>query len=187
MKFSCSSKILSEPWRIFSCLKNFFLFLEKNLKWTSALKGKTLCFSTKKSAVRLVFKCKHYLKNSIEFIKKKKKKIAVARVNIFFVTHISGKKSIFLVQRSAETINLCQFSSKFISSSAIHGPPSRDFDGEIPHAALEFSHSNKPSRHLDRDFKTPPMKHVQIALFHQNSRQPYFYTISAPWDPYPSQ
>ena len=56
-------------------------------------------------------------------------------------------------------------------------------DGEMPHAALEFSHSNKPSRHLDRDFKIPPMKHVQIALFHQNSRQPYFLNYFCPLIP----
>ena len=53
----------------------------------------TLCFSTKKSAVRVVFKCKLYLKDSIKLIKKK---IAAARMKIFLVTRISRNKNIFL-------------------------------------------------------------------------------------------
>ena len=35
------------------------------------MKGRTLCFSTKKSVARVVFKCKLYLKNSIKLVKKK--------------------------------------------------------------------------------------------------------------------
>ena len=55
------------------------------------VKDRALCFSTKKNAVRVVFKCKLYLKNSIKLIKKF---FAAAQVNIFFVTRISGNKSI---------------------------------------------------------------------------------------------
>ena len=36
------------------------------------MKDRAICFSTKKSAVGVVFKCKPYLKKSIELIKKKK-------------------------------------------------------------------------------------------------------------------
>ena len=44
------------------------------------IKYRALCFSTKKGTVRVVFKCKLYLKNSIKLT--------------FFVTRISGNKSI---------------------------------------------------------------------------------------------
>ena len=40
------------------------------------------CISTKKSAVRVIFKCKLYLKNSIKL--KKKKFFAAAQVKTFF-------------------------------------------------------------------------------------------------------
>ena len=56
--------------------------------------GRALCFSTKKSAVRVVFKCKLYSKSLIELIKKN---FAAAQGKIFFVTRISGNQStIFL-------------------------------------------------------------------------------------------
>ena len=33
LNISSSSKVFSETWEIFSCPKNFFLFVEKFLKW----------------------------------------------------------------------------------------------------------------------------------------------------------
>ena len=51
LNFSCSSKFFSDSCKTFSCFKNFFLSVEK----TSALKSRTLWFSTKKKAVGVVF------------------------------------------------------------------------------------------------------------------------------------
>ena len=46
-------------------------FICTNLRFfPSKIKDRALCFSTKKSGVSVVFKCKPYLKNSIELIKK---------------------------------------------------------------------------------------------------------------------
>ena len=44
------------------CVQIYVFFLQK-------IKDRALCFWTKKSAVRVLFKCKLYLKNSIELIK----------------------------------------------------------------------------------------------------------------------
>ena len=73
-------------------LENLFVRIYVFFLWNNK-KGRALCFSTKKNAVRLVFKCKLYLKNSIELIKKT---FAATRVKIFFVTRLFGNKSIFV-------------------------------------------------------------------------------------------
>ena len=41
LNISCCSKKFSDPWKIFSCLKNVSLSVENFLKWTQALKGRT--------------------------------------------------------------------------------------------------------------------------------------------------
>ena len=73
-------------------LENLFVRIYVFFLWNNK-KGRALCFSTKKNAVSVVFKCKLYLKNSIELIKKT---FAATRVKIFFVTHLFGNKSIFV-------------------------------------------------------------------------------------------
>ena len=72
-------------------LENLFVRIYVFFLWNNK-KGRALCFSTKKNAVSVVFKCKLYLKNSIELIKKT---FAATRVKIFFVTRLFGNKSIF--------------------------------------------------------------------------------------------
>ena len=73
-------------------LENLFVRIYVFFLWNNK-KGRALCFSTKKNAVSVVFKCKLYLKNSIELIKKT---FAATRVKIFFVTRLFGNKSIFV-------------------------------------------------------------------------------------------
>ena len=73
-------------------LENLFVRIYVFFLWINK-KGRALCFSTKKNAVSVVFKCKLYLKNSIELIKKT---FAATRVKIFFVTRLFGNKSIFV-------------------------------------------------------------------------------------------
>ena len=71
------------------------LFVQIYVFSLQKVKDRPPCFSTKKSAVRAVFKCKLYFKNSIKLIKKFFS--AAARVKIFFVTRISGNKSIIII------------------------------------------------------------------------------------------
>ena len=71
------------------------LFVQIYVFSLQKVKDRPPCFSTKKSAVRAVFKCKLYFKNSIKLIKKIF--FAAARVKIFFVTRISGNKSIIVI------------------------------------------------------------------------------------------
>ena len=75
------------------------------------IKYRALCFSTKKGAVRVVFKCKLYLKNSIELTKKN---FAFARAKIFFVSRISGNNSIIFFGLITRRIQLFWFSRTII-------------------------------------------------------------------------
>ena len=72
------------------------LFVQIYVFSLQKVKDRPLCFSAKKSAVRVVFKFKLYLKNSMKLIKKFFF-FAAARVKIFFVTRISGNKSIIII------------------------------------------------------------------------------------------
>ena len=66
------------------------LFAQTYVFSLQKIKDRALCFSTKKSAVRVVFKCKPYLKNSIELIKKNFRPPG----RFVFVTRISGNTSV---------------------------------------------------------------------------------------------
>ena len=78
------------PLRQFSTSK----FIKKNWRFFSlSNKAKGLCFSIKKSAVKVVFKCEFYLINSIKLIKKIH---FTVWLKIFLATRVSGNKSIFL-------------------------------------------------------------------------------------------
>ena len=96
LNFSCFSKNYSDPLKIFLSpvvFSTVFLSVEK-LKWTVALKGRTLCFLIKKSAVRVVFfKCKLYLKKLIKFINFF---FVAVWAKIVLITCIYGNKTIFL-------------------------------------------------------------------------------------------
>ena len=64
-----------------------FFFFQKT-------KNRALCFSTKKSAVRVVSKCKLYLKNSIKLIKKIFFQRPPGR-RFFFIIRVSENKTFF--------------------------------------------------------------------------------------------
>ena len=78
-------------------------FIRTNLRFSylHTIKDRALCFSTKKSVIRAVFKCKLCFKKSIEL---NKKNFAAARVKIFCVTRVSVNKSISFLASSSKAM-----------------------------------------------------------------------------------
>ena len=139
-------------------LENLFVRIYVFFLWNNK-KGRALCFSTKKNAVSVVFKCKLYLKNSIELIKKT---FAATRVKIFFVTRLFGNKSIF-VYLFIYLFIFClifvfHFGWKMLRK---HYPVMKS--SKRKYLRMRMFHENKNSRSKDQSktefhFISPPMK-----------------------------